>query len=276
MTQVRLSVSGASARIVPDTLDAAPDVPGSSWILEIDGREQSHVDLADPTSIRYEYLRRIANVLDTAAAAAAPLRILHLGAGALTLARYVQATRPGSPQVAVELERELPDLVLRALPLPAGGDVTILVADARDAVEAMDDEMFDAVVLDVFDGADSPAHLATEDFYRLLLDRLTARGVLVVNVGDEPGLRFWAGQALALADAADAAGCAGIWTLADAGMLALDREGNLVLAAGPGVSPEARSWEEVEALAERWRQAGPHPAAVLDPEETEDLAERLA
>lgn len=72
MTQVRLSVSGASARIVPDTLDAAPDVPGSSWILEIDGREQSHVDLADPTSIRYEYLRRIANVLDTAAAAAAP------------------------------------------------------------------------------------------------------------------------------------------------------------------------------------------------------------
>lgn len=276
MTQVRLSVSGASARIVPDPVEETPATPGTSWILEIDGREQSHVDLADPTSIRYEYLRRIANLLDTVAPAAEPLRVLHLGAGALTLARYVQATRPGSPQVAVEIERELPDLVLRALPLPAGSDVTIQVADARDAVEAMNAERFDAVVLDVFDGADSPAHLATEAFYRLLLDRLTERGVLAVNVGDEPGLRFWARQALALADAADSAGSAGIWTLTDAGMLSLDREGNLILAAGPGISPEARSWEDVEALAERWGQAGPHPAAVLDPEETEDLAERLA
>lgn len=267
---VHLSVSGLDARIVPDPLD-----PGAR-ILEIGGREQSHVDLAEPTAIRYEYLRRIAHLVDSAAPAGRPLSVLHLGAGALTLARYVQATRPGSPQVAVELERELLDLVTARLPLPAGTDLRPLVADARDGVLSLGDARFDLVVLDVFDGEDSPAHLAHGDFYALLLTHLTADGILVVNVGDEPGLRFWARQALALLDAADEAGSPGIWTLTDAGMTSLRHEGNLILVAGPGVSPAHHPWTELEDTAERWRLAGPHPAAVLDPEETEDLAERIS
>ncbi|MBD4476339.1 spermidine synthase, partial [Xanthomonas citri pv. citri] len=85
---VHLSASGEDARIAPDEL--------GGLILEIGGAVQSHVDQADPTAVRYEYLRRVANVLDGVAPAGAPLRVLHLGAGALTLPRYVQATRPGS------------------------------------------------------------------------------------------------------------------------------------------------------------------------------------
>lgn len=269
LARTALSVSGAVAEIAPDGFSE------SGRVLRIGGVEQSHVDLADPATVRHEYLRRIASVLDTAAPAGAPLSVLHLGAGALTLARYVQATRPGSGQVAVEIEPELVALVLEALPLPAGTDLDVRIGDAAERLEALGDARFDAIVLDVFSGVDSPAHLARAAFYAEALARLAERGVLAVNVGDDAGLELWAGQALELLDAADEAGCPGAWTLTDSTLLDLESEGNLVLVAGPGVSPAVRPEDELESIAERWLAAGPHPAAVLDPEETEDLAERV-
>ena len=80
-----LSFSDQPAWIVKD------EVSGG-WVLQIGGGEQSHVDLEDPTRIVHEYLQRMANVLDEAWPHRAPIRIAHLGGGALTLARYVQAT----------------------------------------------------------------------------------------------------------------------------------------------------------------------------------------
>src|SRR5208282_1543328 len=89
----------------------------AAWMLLVDGVPQSHVDLDDPGYLDFEYVRRLGHVIDTAAAQ--PLRVLHLGAGALTLARYVAATRPGSSQLAVEVDAALADLVRRRLPLDA-------------------------------------------------------------------------------------------------------------------------------------------------------------
>lgn len=43
----------------------------------------------------------------------------------------MQATRPGSQQLTVELERELPSLVLSELPLPEGTDLEVVIGDAR-------------------------------------------------------------------------------------------------------------------------------------------------
>ncbi|MBO9705160.1 MAG: SAM-dependent methyltransferase, partial [Arthrobacter sp.] len=112
MSSRYLRASGVHASIEPDTL-----VPGSA-ILALGGAEQSHVNLADPGQIFYEYLARMAHATDLVAPPGQPLTAAHLGAGALTLPRYLQHTRPGSRQWAVELERELPDFVLTELPLP--------------------------------------------------------------------------------------------------------------------------------------------------------------
>ncbi|WP_367182116.1 spermidine synthase [uncultured Arthrobacter sp.] len=139
-----LRMAGAHAEIDGDAFN------DGAFILSIGGAQQSHVDLADPRNVFYEYLRRIANVLDVFKPAGDPIRILHLGAGALTLARYVQATRPGSQQVAVERERELLAFVVEHLPLPAGTDCELLVEDARDTLAACAEGSYDAVVLDVF------------------------------------------------------------------------------------------------------------------------------
>ena len=113
MAHIQLS-GGQRAEIQPDGFSE------HGYVLEIGGAEQSHVDTADPSYVFYEYLRRIANAVDALAPAGEPITAAHLGAGALTLVRYIQATRPGSPQVAVDIEPELMGFVTDRLPLPAG------------------------------------------------------------------------------------------------------------------------------------------------------------
>ena len=97
-------------------------VPGS-FELVVDGTPQSHVDLGDPTHLFYEYVRRMGHVIDQLPAG--PLTAVHLGAGALTLPRYIEATRPGSRQQVVELEPDLIELVREALPFPRGASIRI-------------------------------------------------------------------------------------------------------------------------------------------------------
>lgn len=263
---IHLGESGEQARIIPDAHD-------DGWVLEIGGAIQSHVDLADPTRIRYEYLRRMANVLDTSWPPGRPVRILHLGAGALTLPRYVQASRPGSAQTVVDLDRELPSFVLSALPLPEGTDLTVLIGDARAVtaeLTAPATPHFDAVVLDIDTGMDAAEHLTGQDFYGELLRALAAEGVLLVNIGDDAGLHFLGRQARALESVCAAAGLSGTWTLADSTLLEQAQAGNVVLAAGGALAAP-----DPEALRAALLAAGPHPAAVLDPNQTAALAARV-
>lgn len=272
--RVHLGFSGLHAEILPDGFS------DRGFVLEIGGAEQSHVDLDHPENIFYEYLRRVGNVVDTIAAPGEPVTAAHLGAGGLTLPRYIQATRPGSRQVAVDIERELPSLVVDRLPLPEGTRLGLLTDDARDSLPHLASaagldggKWFDLVVVDIFAGKDSPEHLACREFYAECLDLLSPRGALVVNVGDDAGLHFFARQAGFLADAASSdprVGVAsGAWTLADAGLIRRKGEGNLILAAGPGLVDRALGFER------RWLDAGPHPAEVLDPLQTQEFVREL-
>lgn len=256
--ETQLSFSDRSAWIVAD------EVVGG-WTLLIGGIEQSHVDLEDPTRLVHEYLQRIGAVLDTCWPEGQPLRIAHLGGGALTLVRYVQVTRPGSPQTVIEIERELPTLVTTALPLPKGTDLEVVIGDAREQLPALGDEKLDAIVLDVFSGESTPAHLATADFYREVLGLLAEDGLLLVNVGDDAGQKFLAAQVRELESAAAEVGVPGVWTLTDAQLLTRPSDGNMVLLAGGALASE-----DMETRRTAWLAAGPHPAAVLDPHETED------
>src|ERR1700710_2268638 len=120
---------GGPAGGTPELLaDADRD---GSWMLLVNDTPQSHVDLDDPTHLEFEYVRRIGHVLDLAAEPSAPLDVVHLGGGALTLARYVAVTRPGSRQRVVERDEPLTELVRRELPLPRNARVRVRAADAR-------------------------------------------------------------------------------------------------------------------------------------------------
>ena len=169
-------------------------VPGSK-ILAIGDAPQSHVNLSHPEEVFYEYLARIANHLKVLRPEERPMKMLHLGAGALTLARWASVVYPSSTHVAVDIERELLDFVLTHLPLPQGCDLSPIVADARSVLaEQLVDEKFDVIVLDIFSGPDAPEHLTTDGYYAELKNSLAHDGLLFVNIGDDPPLDFTCSQ----------------------------------------------------------------------------------
>src|SRR6478735_12663755 len=125
------------------------DRPGT-FVLRLDGMSQSHVDLAHPTRLEFEYVRRIGDVLDVAEAPGAPLRVVHVGGAAMTLPRYVAATRPRSAQVVLEPAAEITELVHTELPLPPRSGIKVRDVDGRTGIAALRDEYAQVVVLDAF------------------------------------------------------------------------------------------------------------------------------
>ena len=203
----------------------------AAWMLLVDGVPQSHVDLEDPGYLDFEYVRRLGHVIDTAAPPGQPLRVLHLGAGALTLARYVAASRPGSPQLAVEVDAALVDLVRLRLPLRRGR-VRVRVGDAREVLERLPRGSYDVVIADVFAAGRTPAHLTTVEFVNAVRRVLSEGGVFAANVADGAPLAHSRAQV-----ATARAVFPQVALMADAGVLRGRRFGNLVLVASPEPLP---------------------------------------
>jgi spermidine synthase len=206
----------------------------SGFVLTVDGTPQSHVDLDDPTYLGFEYVRRLGHVVDLVAPPRQPLRVVHLGAGALTLARYVAATRSGSRQRAVEVSDEVAAVVRAELPLGRGVKVPVQVADARVALARLRDMSADLVVLDVFAGARIPAHLTTAELVRDIARVLAPGGVVATNVADGPGLAFARGQVATYGD-----GFARLAAVAEPAIWRGRRFGNVVLVASGAALPVA-------------------------------------
>lgn len=166
---------------------ADADRPGG-WLLTVDRIRQSYVDLDDPTYLDFEYVQAFADVLD--ALPAGRLAITHVGGGACTLARYVAATRPGSPQIIFEPDAELTALVRARLPLPRNGRIRIRATDGRAGVAALADASADVVVLDAFRGGRVPGELSTREFFAEAARVLRQDGVLLANVADGPPVTY--------------------------------------------------------------------------------------
>ena len=238
-------VAGGTAELLGDA-----DRDGS-WVLLVNGTPQSHVDLQQPGHLEFEYVRRMGHVLDLAADEGAPLDVLHLGGGALTLARYLAVTRPGSRQRVVEIDGPLTDLVRAHLPLPRNARVRVRAGDARAALETMRAATADVVVGDVFAGARTPAHLTTVEYAAQVHRVLRGGGVYAANVADGPPLRF------ARASVATLAAVFGhVCLLAEPGTLRGRRFGNLVAVASDAPLP-------VAALTRRCA-ADPMPSRVVE------------
>ncbi|MCM3781235.1 spermidine synthase [Microbacterium hydrocarbonoxydans] len=240
--QTRLD-HGGIARIIPSDFT-------SGFELIVDDTPQSHVDLDDPTHLHFEYIVRMGAVIDQLPEG--PLTALHLGAGALTIPRYVAATRPGSRQQVIEWEAPLAALVKEHLPLPRDAAVRVRIGDAREGIGRLPAALqgsCDLVVSDVYSGAQTPAHLTSVEFYRELRALLAPTGVLLVNVADGPGLAFARRQVATIAEVLPEIGI-----LADTQVLKGRRFGNLVIAAS--ASPLPTEWLP------RMLAAGPHPAKI--------------
>lgn len=251
--EARLS-DGSIARIVPSSFT-------SGFELDVAGTPQSHVDLDDPTHLHFEYIGRMAAVIDQLRLPGQPLTAVHLGGGALTIPRYVAHTRPGSRQQVIELEQALVDLVRTNLPLPRGAQIRVRIGDARAGLARLPESLagdVDLLVSDVYAGAQTPAHLTTVEFYRDAARLLAPDGVLLVNVADGAGLAFARRQVATVREVLPE-----IALLAEVQTLKGRRFGNLVIAASAAPLPTA--WLP------RLMAAGPHPAKVATGAELDEF-----
>ena len=231
------------------------------WELQVDGTPQSHVDLDDPAHLHFEYVARMGAVIDLLRMPRQPLTAVHLGAGGLTLPRYVEFTRPGSRQQVIELEPALWDLVREQLPLPRGASIRMRIGDAREGIGRLPAGLVgavDLVVSDVYAGAQTPAHLTTVEFYAAASALLDPAGVLLVNVADGAGLAFARRQVATVRAVLEH-----VVVLAEVQVMKGRRFGNLVIAASH--APLPTDWLP------RLMAAGPHPAKVAQGAELDDF-----
>ncbi|CCH30915.1 fused MFS/spermidine synthase [Actinosynnema sp. NPDC047251] len=198
----------------------------SGRLLTVDGALQSYVDLADPTYLHLPYATWAARVLDLHWPAGQPVSAIQVGGGGFTIARYLAATRPGSPQVVYELDGPLVDLVRSHLALDAIADLHVRVEDGGAGVERTPDATADVVVMDVFQGGTVTVHLAAVEFLREIARVLRPGGLYLGNMWSTPDMTLPLRAAASLT-----AVFPHVVLLAQPGLLLGRQAGNVVLAA---------------------------------------------
>ena len=255
LAAITLSGSGYRAVIEPDRW-----VPGS-FTLTVDGTPQSHVNIDDPSELFFEYIQRMGHVIDELGSPGAPITAVHLGAGAFTLPRYIEATRPGSRQQVVEIESDLVDFVRSNLPWSPRASIRVRHGDAREVLAKFPPGLrgsVDLLVIDIFSGARTPAHVTSLEFYTEAVSLLSDEGIVLVNVADGPGLAFAKAATSTLASVV-----ADVALLAETQILKGRRFGNVVLVGSR--SPLPLEWMP------RILAGGPHPAKVVAGSELRDF-----
>jgi spermidine synthase len=204
-------------------LVADTEHPGGFMLLMDDVR-QSYVDLTDPEYLDFEYMQYLASVLETWPVG--PLAVTHIGGGALTMPRYLNAVRPGSVQIVLEPDTELTALIRDRLPLPRGHRIRIRPVTGRAGIAALGQASADLVILDAYADGRVPASLGTAEFFAEVARVLRQDGLLLANLVDEPGFGY-----LRRVLAAMAASFSELVLVSSTDVLRGRRFGNVVLAA---------------------------------------------
>ena len=236
-------------------------------LLMLDGAESSFLDMRDPSHLDFEYHQQMDAVLTTLRGAGGPVKALHLGGAGCALARAWDVTRPGSQQVAVEIDEILADRVRTWFDLPRSPRLRIRVGDAAEVVTGLRPGQWDVVVRDVFNGGSVPASCRSQEFLGTCLRALAPDGLLLVNTASMPRAQAGA-EIAALTRALDGdVSCAVM--VADPAAVRGRRRGNLVLVArqAPFTASELEEVERaVRRLALPVRTWSLNDAAVPRPE----------
>ncbi|MCP4961719.1 MAG: spermidine synthase [Actinomycetia bacterium] len=151
-------------------------------VLELDDLRHAAIDLDDPTWLEFRYTNLIADVVD--AMPAGTVTALHVGGGGFTMPRYVEATRPGSDSLVLEIDPFLVDVAKDELGLVTSDRLRVEVGDARLAVDDIEAGVYDIVVGDAFASVAVPWHLTTREFVAEIARSLKPDGIYVMNVID--------------------------------------------------------------------------------------------
>ncbi|MGA7204303.1 MAG: fused MFS/spermidine synthase [Specibacter sp.] len=195
------------------------------WLLMLNGVQSSHVDLADPLRLDFEYMRWIMALVQDRWSPSEKLRSLSLGGAACSMPRFLVAAYPNSRNVVVEIDGRLASYVRDWFDLPRAPMLKIRVGEAREVTESLTENSRDLIIRDVFSGAKTPHALTTAEFTAAARTVLMPGGVYVVNCGDSPTLATARREAATISAAFK-------YTviIADPPMLKGRRSGNVIIA----------------------------------------------
>ena len=176
-------------RVVADadrTQSTDPRPGGRSLLL--DQLRHAHVDLDDPLHLDIRYIRLFADTVESLPEG--PLRVLHVGGGGFSLPRYINAVRPGSTNVVLELDDQLVDIARAELGLTDDDNLDIRTGDARLHLADLPTDGFDLIIGDAFAADSVPWHLTTIEVIREYDRLLDNDGLYAMNVIDGNQSRF--------------------------------------------------------------------------------------
>ncbi|WP_299056582.1 fused MFS/spermidine synthase [uncultured Nocardioides sp.] len=221
-------------------LQTDPENPDAT-LLVLDGVRNSSVE-EDPEALDFTYVQAIASVLDSFRPAGEPLSAYHLGAGALSVPRYLAATRPGTTSTVSEVDPGVVRIDAEQLGLDPEG-VEVRVEDGRLGLREQPTDAHDVVVGDAFGGVSVPWHLTTREAMSDVRRTLADDGVYVANLIDHGSLDFARAEVRTLGTVFDEVALA-----ATPAALAGEEGGNLVALASDAPL-DVDAWSE--SLAER-------------------------
>jgi len=140
---------------------------------------QSAINLKQPHQLVMKNLQYLMGIL---LFMPAPQKILLLGVGGGSLIQFFRHYLPQSHITAVDFDHKLLQLAHQQMLLPqASPQLSYAIADARQFI-ADSTQQYDLIVVDIFDGSQSPKWLLQDDFTRQLQGCLSSQGALAYNL----------------------------------------------------------------------------------------------
>lgn len=146
---------------------------------------ESEINLTDPDDLPMPYARAMS------IAAIYPQdvkRVLMLGLGGGAVSTYLGRFLPDATIDTVELDPGVIDVAKKYFGVRETSKSRIHEADGRVFLNRHN-ELYDLIVVDAFTGSYIPFHLMTQEFYRLVRDRLAPHGVAAFNI--IPGTKLY-------------------------------------------------------------------------------------
>lgn len=156
----------------------------SGRTLYLDQLRHSYVDLNDPTYLEFGYAKNFVTAIDSRWADKSPLEVLHIGAGGLTIPRYLSATRPGTENKVYEIDPGVIEVDKAELGAKTGPELDVRIRDGRLGVRSEPTDSRDLVVMDAFGGIAVPWHLTTREIVADIRRVVRPDGLYLVNIID--------------------------------------------------------------------------------------------
>lgn len=200
----------------------------------MNGTDHSFIDPYDPEYLEFDYVQRIASVIDTVFPPGERISAVHVGGAGMTIPRYISYTRPTSAQIVMEPDAGLTQAVREVAPLPKHSGIKVRAVDGRTGIAALADDYADLIVVDAFAVSQVPPDLVTYAWFADLRRVLRDSGTLVMNITDYGPFPYSRRVAAGVA-----AHFSPVTVGAEPSTWKGRRFGNMVISAGGNLDPEA-------------------------------------